>query len=95
MELIIDISAGYPGMKEWVQYAASPYRDIKLVGRLDRRAGAAGVSLYPNQMLGLLAAIKGAAEYEGGPGRQISPVPRSRDSTTASAAWPRSSGRTC
>lgn len=65
MELVINVSAGYPGTKEWVQYAVTPYPDdVKLV------AGCTGVSaplLYPyipNQLPGLLAAIKGAAEYE-------------------------------
>lgn len=63
MDLILNVSAGYPGAKEWVQYAAAPY-NIALA------AGSTGVqtpNLYPylpNQMLGLLGAIKGAAEYE-------------------------------
>jgi hypothetical protein len=65
MDLIVNISAGYPGTKEWVQYAATPYPDqIRIV------AGATGVQaplLYPyipSQLPGLLGAIKGAAEYE-------------------------------
>jgi hypothetical protein len=65
MDLVINISAGYPGTKEWVQYAVTPYPDrIRLI------AGATGVQaplLYPyipNQLPGLLGAIKGAAEYE-------------------------------
>ena len=65
MKLIINISAGYAGTKEWVQYAATPYPDkIRLV------AGCTGVQaplLYPyipEQLPGLLGAIKGAAEYE-------------------------------
>ena len=65
MDLIINVSAGYPGTKEWVQYAATPYPDkIRLV------AGCTGVQaplLYPyipQQLPGLLGAIKGAAEYE-------------------------------
>ena len=64
-ELVINISAGYPGTKEWIQYAATPYKDdIKIV------AGCTGVQaplLYPyipEQLPGLLGAIKGAAEYE-------------------------------
>ena len=64
-ELVINISAGYVGTKEWVQYAATPYPEtIRLV------AGCTGVQaplLYPyipEQLLGLLGAIKGAAEYE-------------------------------
>jgi len=65
MALIINVSAGYAGTKEWVQYAATPYPDkIRLV------AGCTGVQaplLYPyipEQLPGLLGAIKGAAEYE-------------------------------
>ncbi len=65
MDLMINISAGYPGTKEWVQYAVTRYPDkIRLV------AGCTGVQaplLYPyipQQLPGLLAAIKGAAEYE-------------------------------
>lgn len=64
-KLVMNISAGYAGTKEWVQYAVTPYPDkIKLV------AGCTGVQaplLYPyipDQLPGLLGAIKGAAEYE-------------------------------
>lgn len=65
MRLIVNVSAGYVGTKEWVQYAVTPYPDeVKLV------AGCTGVQaplLYPyipQQLPGLLGAIKGAAEYE-------------------------------
>ena len=65
MDLVAEVSAGYPGVKEWVQYAATPYPDqIRLI------AGCTGVGaplLYPyipEQLKGLLGAIKGAAEYE-------------------------------
>ena len=65
MDLVINVSAGYPGTKEWVQFAVTRYpEDIRLVG------GCTGVQaplLYPyipEQLPGLLAAIKGAAEYE-------------------------------
>ena len=64
MKLIINISAGYPGTKEWVQYAVTPFPSLRLV------SGATGVQaplLYPyvpQQLPGLLGAIKGAAEYE-------------------------------
>ena len=63
-KLVINVSAGYAGTKEWVQYAATPYPNIKIV------AGCTGVQaplLYPyipEQLPGLLGAIKGAAEYE-------------------------------
>lgn len=61
--LILNASAGYPGTKEWVQYAATPFN-------LSIAAGNTGVQAaqmfpyYPNQLHGLLAAVKGAAEYE-------------------------------
>lgn len=64
-DLVINVSAGYPGTKEWVQYAATPYPDeIRIV------AGCTGVQAplfypyIPQQLPGLLGAIKGAAEYE-------------------------------
>ncbi len=64
MDLIINVSAGYAGTPEWVLFAVTPYPDIRLV------AGVTGVQaplLYPyipEQLPGLLGAIKGAAEYE-------------------------------
>jgi len=65
MDLILSVSGSYPGTKEWVQYAATPYPDkVRIV------AGCTGVQsplLYPyipEQLPGLLGAIKGAAEYE-------------------------------
>lgn len=64
LDLVISVGAGYPGTKEWVQYASTPFPDIEMV------AGVTGVSApplypyYPQQMIGMLPAIKGAAEYE-------------------------------
>jgi len=63
MELIFTITTGYPGMKEWVQYAASPLGVKLAVGSTAVQAPEA-YPYIPDQMLGLLAAIKGAAEYE-------------------------------
>jgi hypothetical protein len=63
VQMIINVSAGKPGSKEWVQYAATPF-DIPMI------SGTVGVqapSLYPyipEQMDGVLGAIKAAAEYE-------------------------------
>ena len=62
-DLLVSISAGFPGLKEWIQYAATP-QNVPIVG------GSTGVQapgLYPyvpRQLPGLLAAIKGAADYE-------------------------------
>lgn len=61
--LILNASAGYPGTKEWVQYAAGPYG-------IPIASGSTGVQspqlfpYIPKPLFGLLAAIKGAAEYE-------------------------------
>ena len=63
IDLIVNISAGDPGTKQWVQYAAQP-------AGLPMVAGCTGVQaplLYPyipSPLNGLLAAIKGAAGYE-------------------------------
>ena len=63
MDLIIDISAGTPGAKEWVQYASTAF-SIPTV------AGTTGVQTpmlmpyLPNQLNGILGGIKAAAEYE-------------------------------
>ena len=63
--LLIDVSAGYPGCKEWVQYVVSASE-----GRVRMVAGCTGVTApgmypyYPRQLAGILAAITGAAEYE-------------------------------
>lgn len=65
MDLIVNVSAGYAGTKEWVLFAVTPFpENIRLV------AGTTGVmapQMYPyipEQLPGLLGAIKGAAEYE-------------------------------
>ncbi len=65
MDLIVNVSGSYPGSKEWVQYAVTPYqRKMRMV------AGCTGVQsplMYPyipNQLQGLLGGIKGASEYE-------------------------------
>src|SRR5262249_17824912 len=63
MKLIINVSAGYAGTKEWVQYAVTPYH-LRLVAG---NTGVQATQLYPyvpRQLPGLLGGIKGAAEYE-------------------------------
>jgi hypothetical protein len=69
MKLIASVSAGTPGAKEWVQYAGTRL-NVPVI------AGATGIqstqlySYYPQQLQGLLPAIKGAAEYEALLGRK-------------------------
>ncbi|MSR29792.1 MAG: hypothetical protein EXS03_09530 [Phycisphaerales bacterium] len=63
--LLVTISAGYPGAKEWIQYVVSSSG-----GRIKMVTGCTGVQTpqlypyYPTQLTGMLGAIKGAAEYE-------------------------------
>ena len=63
--LVIAVSAGYPGAKEWIQYVISAN-----LGTMEIVAGSTGVQApqlypyFPRQMTGILGAIKGAAEYE-------------------------------
>ena len=64
VDLIINLSAGYPGTQEWVQYAVDVFH-VKLV------AGNTAVqapSMYPyvqtGQLTGVLGGMKGGAEYE-------------------------------
>jgi hypothetical protein len=62
-DMILTVSAGYPGLKEWIQYAGTP-------GNIPTAGGCTAVQApllypyYPDQMLGLMGGIKAAAEYE-------------------------------
>lgn len=63
VDLVVNVSAGTPGAKEWVQYAATPYQLKTVVGT----TGVGAPTLYPyypDQLNGILGAIKAAAEYE-------------------------------
>jgi hypothetical protein len=63
MDLLISVGGGFPGVKEWVQFAGDP-------GQIPLAGGSAAVSTpllypyWPTQLVGLLGGIKGAAEYE-------------------------------
>jgi hypothetical protein len=61
--LIVSFGGGFPGIKEWVQFAGD-------LGNIPIAGGCTAVSApllypyYPQQMVGLMGGIKGAAEYE-------------------------------
>jgi hypothetical protein len=63
LSLIISFGGGFPGIKEWVQFAGD-------VGHVPVAGGCTAVSApllypyYPQQLIGLMGGIKGAAEYE-------------------------------
>ena len=63
INLLCNVSAGYPGTKEWVLYASTPFGIPTIAGTV----GVQAPILYPyipNQLAGMLGAIKAAAEYE-------------------------------
>jgi len=63
MDLIVSFGGGFPGIKEWVQFAGD-------LGNIPIAGGCTAVSApllypyYPQQLVGLMGGIKGAAEYE-------------------------------
>jgi len=65
IDFVMNISAGYPGVYEWVQFGVDRF-GVRLVG------GTTAVQaplIYPyygsGQLLGVLGGLKGAAEFEG------------------------------
>jgi hypothetical protein len=62
--MLIDISAGSPGIKEYVQVVQSRY-NVKLGGACTAVSGPDYVPYYKSgQLFGLAAGMKGVAEYE-------------------------------
>lgn len=63
LDLMVDVSAGFPGAKEWVQYAGA-------TTGLPIAAGSVGVQVpqllpyLPSPLIGLVGALRGAVEYE-------------------------------
>lgn len=62
-DLILNISAGYPGLKEWIQYGGTP-GNIPVAGGCTAVQAPLLYPYYPGQLLGLMGGIKAAAEYE-------------------------------
>ena len=62
-DAIVSVTAGYPGCKEWVLFASTPLKIPTVVGCTGVIAPQM-YPYYPQQIQGLLQAIKGAAEYE-------------------------------
>lgn len=63
MDLIVNVTAGYPGLREWIQYAAVP-GGIPILGGSVAVQSPELFPYVPAQCIGLLAGLKGAAEYE-------------------------------
>jgi hypothetical protein len=62
-DFICNFSAGFPGLKEWVQFAGDP-GDIPVAGGTTAVSAPLLYPYYPRQMLGMMGGLKGAAEYE-------------------------------
>jgi len=62
-DLILGTSAGYAGLKEWIQYAGTPGR-VPVAGGCTAVQAPLLYPYYPEQLVGLMGGIKAAAEYE-------------------------------
>jgi hypothetical protein len=60
---IFNVSAGYPGVVEWVQFAGDRFHARIASGSTAVQAPQV-YPYFPRQMVGLLGGMKGAAEYE-------------------------------
>ena len=90
--LIVSLSAGLPGLKEWILYAGDVL-DVPIAGGCTGVGAPQFFPYYPLQLVGLMGALKGAAEYEaalkdGYPGRRCRPCSGPR------GAWDRRRWRT-
>jgi hypothetical protein len=62
-DLIVSISAGFPGAKEWIQFGSTP-AGVPFVTGATAVFAPLLYPYYPQQMVGILGGLKGAAEYE-------------------------------
>ena len=62
-DLILGLDSGFPGTKEWVQFAGDP-GDIPVGGGTTAVMAPLLYPYYPKQMVGFLGGLQGAAEYE-------------------------------
>jgi hypothetical protein len=63
MDLIVGIGSGFPGVKEWIQFAGDR-GDIPITGGVTAVEAPLLYPYYPKQLLGLMGGLQGAAEYE-------------------------------
>jgi hypothetical protein len=63
LDLVISFGGGRPGIKEWVLFVGDP-TGVPTAGGVAAVVAPQLYPYYPQQLLGLLGGIKGAAEYE-------------------------------
>ncbi|MFH1844175.1 MAG: hypothetical protein ABIF77_13290 [bacterium] len=61
--LIVALSAGTPGLKEWILFAGDPL-GVPVAGGCSGAGSPQFLPYFPRQLIGLLAGMKGGAEYE-------------------------------
>jgi len=64
VDLIFNLSAGYPGTQEWVQYAVDVFHVKLVAGNTAVQAPAMYPYIQTGQLSGILGGMKGGAEYE-------------------------------
>lgn len=64
IDFVYNLSAGYPGTMEWVQFAADRFRATLGAGNTAVQAPLMYPYLGKRQLVGILGGMKGAAEYE-------------------------------
>lgn len=62
-DLITCVGSGFPGMKEWVQFAGDR-GDIPITGGVTAVEAPLLYPYYPKQLKGLMGGLQGVAEYE-------------------------------
>jgi len=75
IDLIFNLSAGYPGTMEWVQYAVDVFHVQLVAGNTAVQAPSMYPYIQTGQLVGVLGGMKGGAEYEvalGIPGKAVS-----------------------
>ncbi|MBI1799660.1 MAG: hypothetical protein HYR73_08225 [Candidatus Eisenbacteria bacterium] len=77
--LLVNISAGYPGTKEWVQQVNSRFHLPMVSGCTAVSAPEYYPYLQSGQLRGLLGGMAGAAEYEKARGEGLGPASRGMD----------------
>lgn len=62
-QLVISFSGGTPGLKEWILYGGDP-TGVPVAGGAKGVGSPEYLAYFPRQLLGLVAGLKGASEYE-------------------------------
>lgn len=63
LDYILNVSAGTPGLKEWIQFGSDPTQ-VPIAGGVTAVGAPLLYPYYPQQLTGLMGGLKAAAEYE-------------------------------